>query len=125
MTPTQERPDRQFTAFARPQGHAGRGIFGAAVEIHERLEKPGRGVRKLQSVRVLSHAEAAQLHYELGEALRAFDLAKSLARDVAGLASSSAAVGQQERARPYTGPYPIRDHGTLADHGFLNAEEPR
>jgi hypothetical protein len=139
--------ERQFSAFARPRGDEALGIAGPLVEIHERLIKPRRGVRTLQAVRVLSHAEAAQLHYELGEALRAFDLAKALARDVVEAfvaegcggvtsassseavgqqetASSSAAVGQQERPRAYNGQYPIRDHGTLADHGFLNAEEP-
>ena len=104
--------ERRFSAFARPRGDAALGIDGPVVEVHERAINAGRGVRKLQAVRVLSHAEAAQLHYELGEALRAFDLAKQLARDVDSL------------PRAATDPYPFRDHGTLADVGFMADGEP-
>lgn len=92
--------DRQFITFARPQGYPDLGLSGQLVEVHER---PAHGSPKL---RVLSRAEAAQLHAELGQALRAFDLA----RDLAGVIAAE--IG--DRPRAYTGPYPIRGM-TLAD----------
>ena len=111
MADTHQEAERQFYAFARPNGDAVAGISGPLVEVHERLLQPGRGRRSLRSVRVLSHAEAAQLHYELGEALRAFDLVKQMAVVVA------------DRPRACADPYPFRDHGTLADHGFIDERE--
>ena len=93
---------RAFTAFARPQGHPDLGLAGPVIEVHERVR------HGLATVKVLTRAEAEQLHAEIGEALRAFDLAKALACEVA------IEVGCSERPQAYIGPYPIRGK-TLAD----------
>ncbi len=91
--------DRQFSAFARPCGDAAFGIAGPLVEVHERRK------HCLEKVRVLTRAEAEQLHAELGAALRAFALAKDFA---GGIASETG-------ARASTAPYPFRDHRTLEE----------
>lgn len=107
--------ERDFSAMAMPQGDRRNGVAGPLVQIIERRR------HCIDKVRMLTQAEAAALHFELGEALRAFDLAKQLAADVVA-ASCSAALGRQDTPRAATAPYPFRDHGTLADHGFLQGE---
>lgn len=89
------RAEREFRAFARPQGYADLGLKGVLIEVQER---PAHGGPKL---RVLTRAEAAQLHAELGAALRTLVVGEELAADC-------------DRPRPYLGPYPIRG-ATLAD----------
>ena len=88
--------DRQFSAFARPQGRPEIAVCGPVIEVHER-QRHG-----LVKVKVLTLAEAGQLHAELGATLRTFAVARALAAD-------------PDRPRAYTGPYPIRGHGTLAE----------
>lgn len=78
-------------------------IAGPLVFLREQ-----RGAHKDPGV-ILTLAEAQQLHDELGRALRAFDLAREMAAEVA------AELG--DRPRPYVGPYPIRGQGTLAEVG--------
>lgn len=102
--------ERQFHAFARPNGDRALGITGPLVEIHER--RAGRLVR----LQLLSLPEAEQLHHELGEALRAPGLARQMAVAVA------AEIGDPERPRAYTGPYPARGP-SLAESGFLQERE--
>lgn len=87
---------RQFSAFARPQGDPALGVAGPLVEVHERQ------AHCLVKVRMLTEAEAEQLHAELGAALRAFTAARAPTEDIA------------DRPRPYLGPYPIRGK-TLAE----------
>lgn len=92
MATVSDTGGRRFAAFARPQGYPDLGLPGAVVEIHER---PDHGAMKL---RVLTRPEAAQLHAELGAALRAFSVGAVLV----------------DPPRAYTGPYPIRGK-TLAE----------
>ncbi|MFO6447846.1 hypothetical protein ACLBKU_11930 [Erythrobacter sp. NE805] len=80
--------EREFRAFARPQGYGDLGLKGVLIEVQER---PAHGTPKL---RVLTRAEAAQLHAELGAALRTLMVGQAMA--------------DPERPRAYTGPYPIR-----------------
>lgn len=96
---------RVFRAAAMPNGDAQFGIEGPLVFLCEQrggcVDRP----------KYLSRAEAEQLRDELTTALRTFGVAKELARDVA------------DHPRAYRGPYPIRDHGTLADQGFCAESE--
>ena len=91
---------RRFVAVAMPNGDARFGVAGQMVFLSE---KRGQCVDR---PKYLSRDEAAQLRDELTAALRAFDAAKHLARDVA--------VEIADRPRAYTGPYPIRGK-TLAE----------
>lgn len=93
---------RRFYAMAMPNGdkRIGDSIEGPLVFVREQrvgLEEPGT---------IYTRAEAEALYDELGRALRAFGLAKSMAQSVA--------CDVADRARPYLGPYPIRGK-TLAD----------
>lgn len=94
MTTATNAGARRFAAFARPQGYPDLGLPGAVVEIHER---PDHGAMKL---RVLTRAEAEQLHAELGQALRVFAVGAELVAS--------------DRPAAYLGPYPIRGK-TLAE----------
>lgn len=98
---------RMFRAVAMPNGDARYGIEGQLVFVCEQrggcVDRP----------KFLSRAEAEQLHAALDAALRTFALGAELAADP-DRASSGSAVGEQERARPYLGPYPIRGK-TLAE----------
>lgn len=103
---------RRFYAVAMPNGDAKLGIEGHLVFVQERregLKEPGN---------IFTRAEAEALHAELGRALRAFDLAKELAVEVA------IEVGSADRPTAYTGPYPIRG-ATLADVGFMATDDVR
>ena len=91
---------RLFRAVAMPNGDARFGVAGQLVFVAEQ-----RG-HCTDRPKYLSRTEAEQLRDELSAALRCFDVAKDLARDVA------AEIG--DRPRAYTGPYPIRGK-TLAD----------
>lgn len=91
---------RVFRAVAMPNGDAQFRVEGPLVFLCE--QRGGCQDRP----KFLSRAEAEQLRDELSAALRCFDVAKDLARDVA------AEIG--DRPRAYTGPYPIRGK-TLAD----------
>lgn len=96
---------RRFYAIAMPNGDKRLGIEGQLVFVQEQrvgLKEPGN---------ILTRAKAEALHAELGRALRAFDLAKEMAIEVA------AEVGAAERPSAYLGPYPIRGK-TLAEVGF-------
>lgn len=96
---------RRFAAVAMPNGDAMFGIEGQLVFLSEQrggcVDRP----------KFLSRAEAEQLRDELTSALRAFDLAGAMADHFA------------DAPRAYAGPYPIRDHGSLADHGFCDESE--
>lgn len=98
---------RQFVAAAMPNGDARSGVAGPLVFVCEQrggcIDRP----------KYLSRAEAEQLHSALGVALRTFARAAEMAQP--GRNSDAPAA--------YLGPYPIRDHGTLADHGFCDADE--
>jgi hypothetical protein len=107
---------RTFRAVAMPNGDARFGVAGPLVFLAEQrasASSSGAVGREefVDRPKFLTRDEAEQLRDELGAALRCFDLAKELARDVAAL------------PRAYRGPYPIRDHGTLADNGFLDDAE--
>ena len=91
---------RRFHAFAKPNGDARFGIAGQLVCL---AEQRGHCVDR---VKYLSRAEAEELRDELSAALRAFDLAKELARAVVSALPSAVAC----RA-----PYPFRDHRTVAE----------
>lgn len=93
---------RRFYAMAMPNGgkRIDPQIEGPLVFVREQrvgLQEPGN---------IYTRAEAEQLYDELGRALRAFDLAKEMAREVA------CEIGA--RPMPYLGPYPIRG-ATLAE----------
>jgi hypothetical protein len=93
---------RDFRAFARPSGDLANGVSGAVVEVQE------RDAHCLVRVRLLTEAEAVQLHAELGQALRALALGRALA-------GGDSAEGWSGPVA-YRGPYPIRGK-TLADVG--------
>jgi hypothetical protein len=93
---------RVFRAAAVPNGDARFGVEGPLVFL---CEQRGGCVDR---AKYLSRAEAEQLHRELDAALRVFAVGPALAG--------------ADRPTAYRGPYPIRDHGTLADLGFLDDE---
>lgn len=104
---------RTFRAVAMPNGDARLGVAGQLVLLVEQRE--GAQDRP----RFLTRAEAEQLRDELDAGLRAFDLAKDLAREVVGpTAALLEAKGIACRA-----PYPFRDHRTLAEAGFADTPE--
>lgn len=95
---------RRFYAIAMPNGDKrvdarvdGQLVFLKELRVGEK--DPGT---------ILTRAEAEALHHELGQALRAFGLAKELAASVA------AEIGAADRPTAYLGPYPIRG-ATLAE----------
>lgn len=90
--------EREFRAFARPVGDPAMGVAGPLVELHERR------AHCLAKLRLLTLAETAQLHAELGAVLRTFELGAAMAAE----------GDTSERPRPYLGPYPIRG-ATLAE----------
>lgn len=98
---------RVFHAVAMPQGDLQFGVAGPLVQVMQYQDAdddvPGYAINRLM---IFTRAEAQQLRDQLGAALRAFDLLAEQA-------------GVPDHPRPYHGPYPIRDHGTLADHGFV------
>ncbi|MEQ5789060.1 hypothetical protein J3454_14280 [Erythrobacter sp. NFXS35] len=92
---------RKFAAAAMPNGDARFGVEGPLVFLSEQrggcVDRP----------KILTKAEAEQLRDQLDSALRAFGMAESMAEGFA--------------ARPASGPYPFRDHRTLADLEADNA----
>jgi hypothetical protein len=101
---------RQFVAVAMPNGDARFGVAGPLVFLSEKRgpasssEAVGRsgGTDKLK---YLSRAEAEQLRDELDSALRSFGIASAMAEHFA----------DRDRPSAARGPYPFRDHRTLAD----------
>lgn len=102
---------RVFAAVAMPNGDAQFGVHGPLVFLSERrggcVDRP----------KFLTRAEAEQLRDALHDALRSFGHAAALA------ARSDPPPETKCAPCAYLGPYPIRDHGTLADHGFCKRGE--
>lgn len=90
---------RVFRAVAMPNGYARFGVAGQLVMLCEQRRQSPDGLR------FLSRAEAEQLRDEIDAALRAFDIAKDLARGVA-----------------CRSPYPFRDHRTLPEVESASAD---
>lgn len=103
---------RRYYANAMPSGDPKNGVPGPIVAVREHTQGAGRGgaLRTVEiKEKLYSKDEAEQLRDELNRALRAFELAERLARDVAYEVAGA--------PRAYPGPWPIKGK-TLAEVGF-------
>ena len=136
---------RVFRASAMPQGDRRFGVEGPLVSVREYYGAAsssaavGQQERSAVRERLWSRAEAAQLRDELNAALRALDVAEMMAEaaeriDIGRLHSEALELEiktevifaeRTERPRAFTGPYPIRTGGTIAEVGFEGERQDR